>query len=220
MKKMMMALGRFMYGTWYGAMVVYAAVAVLLLGLQLANSGFGDIIAWPKGLHIILMLIVLANLGGAMLFSLSRRRFRRGVVQFLLCGVAFFGCIFLGFIIYCIPTRMVTPPSDELVDTIFCESTHIAKEKLVFLGGLSAREPVIVYEVAETPIDEGRFFSGSPWTGEVGAKAVAHYRHIMEFCRIGVSLPDDAALSFCNVGQGDVTLIKAGAKRYLVYERL
>ncbi|MBR4258219.1 MAG: hypothetical protein IKQ17_04245, partial [Kiritimatiellae bacterium] len=47
---------RFVYGTWYGAMVVFVAVAALLFGLQLANSGFHDIIAWPKGIHIILKL--------------------------------------------------------------------------------------------------------------------------------------------------------------------
>ena len=65
MKKKVMVLGRFVYGTWYGAMVVFVAVAALLFGLQLANSGFHDIIAWPKGIHIILMLIALVNLGGA-----------------------------------------------------------------------------------------------------------------------------------------------------------
>ena len=57
MKKIWIAVGRFVYGTWYGAMVVFVAVTVLLHGLQLANSGFGDIIAWPKVLHIIMMLL-------------------------------------------------------------------------------------------------------------------------------------------------------------------
>ena len=40
MTKKVMVLGRFVYGTWYGAMVVFVAVAALLFGLQLANSGF------------------------------------------------------------------------------------------------------------------------------------------------------------------------------------
>ena len=113
MKKKVMVLGRFVYGTWYGAMVVFVAVTVLLHGLQLVNSGFHDIIAWPKGIHIILMLIALVNLGGAMLFSLSRRSFRRGFVQFLLCGVAFFGFVTMSFIVYCVPTRTSSAPDEE-----------------------------------------------------------------------------------------------------------
>ena len=117
MKKNWIAVGRFVYGTWYGAMVVFVAVTVLLHGLQLANSGFGDIFAWPKGIHICLMFIALANLGVAMLFSLARRRFRRGLAQFLLCGVAFFGYVVMGFFVYCVPTRTSSAPDEEWVDS-------------------------------------------------------------------------------------------------------
>ena len=112
MKKIWIAVGRFVYGTWYCAMVVFVAVAALLFGLQLANSGFHDIIAWPKGIHICMMFIALANLGAAMLFSLLRRRFRRGLAQFLLCGVAFFGYVVMSFFVYCVPTRTSSEPDD------------------------------------------------------------------------------------------------------------
>ena len=142
MKKKVMVLGRFVYGTWYGAMVVFVAVAALLFGLQLANSGFHDIIAWPKGIHICMMFIALANLGAAMLFSLLRRRFRRGLAQFLLCGVAFFGYVVMSFFVYCVPTRTSLAPDEEWVESTICAATAIPRDKLTFLGGISAREGI------------------------------------------------------------------------------
>ena len=174
MKKKVMVLGRFVYCTWYGAMVVFVAVAALLFGLQLANSGFHDIIAWPKGIHIILMLIALVNLGGAMLFSLSRRRFRRGLAQFLLCGVAFFGFVIMSFIVYCVPTRTSSAPDEEWVESTICATTAIPRDKLTFLGGISAREGINVFAVADAEL--GKFRPGSPWGAGNDSEAINHYR--------------------------------------------
>ena len=221
MKKVMVTLGRFMYGTWYGAMVLYVAVAALLFGLQLANSCFGDIIAWPKGLHIILMLIALANIGGAMLFSLSRRRFRRGVVQFLLCGVAFFGFVFMSFV-YCVPTRMASAPDDEWVESTICAATAIPRDRLTFLGGISMRENIEVFAVADAELE--RFEPGSPWGMGNHSRAIDHYRRIMKWARIDVVLPDDARVLRCNgsAGYADyvISIVEADGRRYLFCERL
>lgn len=219
MKKKVMVLGRFVYGTWYGAMVVFVAVAALLFGLQLANSGFHDIIAWPKGIHIILMLIALVNLGGAMLFSLSRRSFRRGFVQFLLCGVAFFGFVTMSFIVYCVPTRTSSTPDEEWVESTICATTAIPRDKLTFLGGISMRECVDVFAVADA--DLGRFTPGSPWGLGNADNAINHYRRIMEWAHINVTLPDDARILRCDGSLSYIiSIVEANGNRYLFCERI
>ncbi|MBE6383875.1 MAG: hypothetical protein E7049_12805, partial [Lentisphaerae bacterium] len=74
MKKMMMAVGRFMYCTWYGAAVVFVAVAAVLCVLQFANCCMGDLVPWPKDIHILIMFATVANIGVAMIVSLCRRK--------------------------------------------------------------------------------------------------------------------------------------------------
>ena len=44
MKKIWIAVGRFVYGTWYGAMVVFVAVTVLLHGLFRLLRSDADVI--------------------------------------------------------------------------------------------------------------------------------------------------------------------------------
>ena len=215
MKKKVMVLGRFVYGTWYGAMVVFVAVTVLLHGLQLANSGFGDIISWPKGIHFCMMFIALANLGAAMLFSLLRRRFRRGLAQFLLCGVAFFGYVVMSFFVYCVPTRTSSAPDEEWVETTICAP----RDKLTFLGGISMREGVDVFAVADA--DLGRFTPGSPWGLGNADNAINHYRRIMEWAHINVTLPDDARILRCDGSLSYIiSIVEANGNRYLFCERI
>lgn len=219
MKKIWIAVERFVYGTWYGAMVVFVAVTVLLHGLQLANSGFGDIISWPKGIHIILMLIALVNLGGAMLFSLSRRSFRRGFVLFLLCGVAFFGFVTMSFIVYCVPTRTSSAPDEEWVESTICATTAIPRDKLTFLGGISAREGINVFAVADAEL--GKFRPGSPWGAGNDSEAINHYRSIMKYAHIDVTLPDDARILRCDGSlEYIITIVEANGNRYLFCKRL
>ena len=219
MKKIWIAVGRFVYGTWYCAMVVFVAVAALLFGLQLANSGFHDIIAWPKGIHICMMFIALANLGAAMLFSLLRRRFRRGLAQFLLCGVAFFGYVVMSFFVYCVPTRTSSEPDEEWVESTICAATAIPRDKLTFLGGISMREGVDVFAVADA--DLGRFTPGSPWGLGNADNAINHYRRIMEWAHINVALPDDARILRCDGNLSYIiSIVEANGNRYLFCERI
>ena len=220
MKKMMIAAVRFVYGTWYGAVVAFVAVAAVLCGLQFANYGLGDIVPWPKDAHLAIMLAAVANIGVAMIVSLCRRKWARAFGQLALGVVAYICLAFVGFISYCVPTRMSMPPSREWTAATICQPSAIEYDNLTFLGGISTRETVAVFAVADTPLDKSRFVDGSPWTDEVGDKALASYRRIMAFCRIDVPLPDDAALSYCDGREGNITIIETNGKTYLVYERL
>ena len=220
MKKRMKAVGRFMYCTWYGAAVVFVAVAAVLCGLQFANCYMGDLVPWPKDIHILIMFATVANIGVAMIVSLCRRKWGRAIGLLVLCVAAYVGFAFVAFISYCVPTRMVMPPSREWTEATICQPSAIEYDNLTFLGGISTRETVAVFAVADTPLDKSRFAEGSPWTDEVGDKALASYRRIMAFCRIDVPLPDTAALSHCDGRDGYITLIEANGKTYLVYQRL
>ena len=222
MKKMMKTVGRFMYCTWYGAAVVFVAVAAVLCGLQFANYGLGDIVPWPKDVHLAIMLAAVANIGVAMIATLCRRKWARAFGQLTLAAFAYICLTFVGFISYCVPTRMSTPPSREWTEANICQQTAIAFENLAFLGGVSQRENIVVYEVAENAtLGNSRFFAGSPWMGgEIGDRAITHYRTIMTACRIDATLPKKTSLSYCDSKVGKITLVVADGRIYLVYERM
>ena len=221
MKKMMMAVGRFMYCTWYGAAVVFVAVAAVLCVLQFANCCMGDLVPWPKDVHLLIMFATVANIGVAMIVSCCRSKRERAIGQLLLCVVAFAGCLIVALVSYCIPTRSAVPPCREWTEEAICRPSAIEFDNLVFLGGIWTREHVEVFAVSDSStIDKSRFSAGSPWANVVGDKAIVHYRRIMEFCRIDVSLSDDTALSHCYSGINNITLVEADGKAYLVYERL
>ena len=134
-----MAVGRFMYCTWYGAAVVFVAVAAVLCGLQFANCYMGVLVPWPKDIHILIMFATVANIGVAMIVSLCRRKWGRAIGLLLLCVVTYVCFAFVAFISYCAPTRMVTPPSREWTEATICQPSAID------LGGISARETVATF---------------------------------------------------------------------------
>ena len=221
MKKITVAILRFVYCTWHGALIVSLAAAVVLLGLQFANCCLGDLVPWPKEVHLAIVFATVANFGVAIIVSLCSRKWWRAIGQSMLCFAAFIGVAFLGFISYCTPTRMTSPPSRGWTSANICLPAAIAYERLAFIGGLSQRENIAVFVVTRDSIDKSRFSAGSPWTGQSGDKAIAHYRNIMKACRIDVSLTDDTKF-FWRSGNGMsvITIIEANGKTYLVHEQL
>ena len=187
----------------------------------MANSCFGDVMPWPKGVHVLIMMVSVLNVSVAAIVSFVRRKWARALGQVVMFCASIVCCVFVTFIVYCLPTRMPTPPNDEWVCENISLKANIDKDKLNFLGGISAREPVVAYEVAEGTIDDRPFSPGVPWTGLSDVKARAHYQRIMGFCRIAVLVPDDAVFSHCDAKDSCITtLIKANNKTYLVCERL
>ena len=221
MKEALVRFGRGVYDTWYGATAIFLVVSFALFGLQMANSCLGDVVPWPKGVHALIMMALVLNVSVATIVSFVRRKWARALGQVVMLGASIVGFVFVTFIVYCMPSRMTIPPGDEWACETICVKTNIGKDKLNFLGGISAREPVVVYEVVEGMIDDRSFSPGVPWTGLSNVKARAHYQRIMGFCRIAVSIPDDAVFSHCDAKDGCIiTLIKANNKTYLVCERL
>lgn len=220
MKEALVKFGRGVYDTWYGATATFLVVSIMLLGLQMVNGYLNDVVPWPKGVHVLIMMLLVLNVCVATIVSLARRKWARALGQVIMLGASLVCCAFVTFIVYCMPTRMTIPPGDEWVCETISMKTNIGKDKLNFLGGISARESVVVYEVVDDAIDDRSFSPGVPWTGLSNVKARAHYQRIMGFCRITVSVPDDAVFSHCDAKDGFITLIKANNKTYLVCERL
>ena len=209
---------RLVYDRCCGAFLLFAAVTVAMLALQHANGAMGDVIPWPKGIQACVMFVLWANIGVAMVVSLFRRKWARAFGQFLLVAVAFVGLVFVGFVSLCVPTRMTSAPSAEWTQKCICDIAQVECSRLVFRGGISTREEVVVFEVADgAPMGAG-FRQGSP-LGE-GASVREHFQSLFNYCRIAVELPTELDISSCNSVDGNLYKIVADGKTYLVYERL
>ena len=211
-------MARFMYDRCCGAFLVFVAVTVAMFGLQLANGAMGDCISWPKDIQAVIMFVLWANIGVAMVVSLFWRKWKRAVGQFLLTAVAFVGLVFVGFISYCVPTRMTSAPSAKWTQECICDVAQVDCSRLVFRGGISQREGVVVFEVAGSAPIGASFHQGSSF-GE-GAYIRKHFQALFNYCRMAVELPPEFNISFCNSAQGCLHKIVADGKTYLVYERL
>ena len=217
------ALGKAVYDTWYGAVALFLAVSAALFGLQVVNEHLGDVVPWPKDAHVLVMIGLALNIGVAAIVSaFVRRKLARAFELLAMMCAALAGSILVGVVVCCLPTRMTTPPCDEWVDKTICSKTGIGKERLQFLGGISARESTVVYEVSDGAIDCTKFSPGSPWTSDSddSKDANAIYPLILKRCHIDVPLPDNAAFYHCDCTNGFITIIKASDKGYLVYQRL
>lgn len=223
MKNAIAAFGKAVYDTWYGAVALFIVVSVALFGLQVANEHLGDVVPWPKDAHVLVMIGLALNVGVAAVVSAFVRRKLARAFGLLAMMCASLACsILVGVVVCCLPTRMTTPPCDEWVDETICARTGIGKEKLSFLGGISARESTVVYEVSGGALDCTRFSPGSPWTSDPNdsKEADAIYPLILRRCHIDVQLPDNAAFYHCDCTNGFITIIMVSDKGYLVYQRL
>ena len=211
------------YDTWWGAFALFVATGVVLFVLQMLNGVFSDLVAWPKGIHILLLFALWVNIVVAMIVSI-RRKAGRAAEQLAFAIVGFFIYVFAAFISYCVPTRMASAPGEEWIQESICKPTHIDRSQLVFLGGISMREMVVVFEVVgELPALEC-FTPGSAWGGGSSnmAKIGDHFRCLMKMGRVAVELPDEFDIS-CFRSNGYYSIlhkISAGGKTYLVFERL
>lgn len=149
MKEALVKFGRGVYDTWYGATATFLVVSIMLHGLQMVNVCLNDVVPWPKEVHVLIMMLLVLNVCVATIVSLVRRKWARALGQVIMLGASFVCCAFVTFFVYCTPTRMTIPPGDEWVCETISMKTNIGKEKLNFLGGISAREPVVVYEVVD-----------------------------------------------------------------------
>ena len=205
-----------LYKTCHGAFVVFLIVSVVSLVLQLLNNALSDVIAWPKNAHLTLLFILLLNIPVAMGVSLCHRRWKRAIAQCLLSVTAFFVYAYLGFIVFCVPTRRTNPPSDAWIGSAVCHFTHIERTRLKYLGGISQREPVVVFQVlGKEPANEHFRLGSSRGEGDWGPK---HFQSIMEFCHLPVSLPPDTIIYHCPCDGGSINLLRMGEESLLIYE--
>ena len=131
--------------------------------------------------------------------------------------VLFFGLFFFA----CTPGRMSTPPSEEWKATWILPSVPVDSTNLVFVGGISAREPMMVYELrGQLPSLEG-FRREETKEREMH---LSRFKMAAESFDFPFDAPDDSEVLFKFVetenDAGSLYVVRGNGRIYLVYERL
>lgn len=131
--------------------------------------------------------------------------------------VLFFGLIFVAWT----PWKMRTPPSEEWKATWILPSVPVDSTNLVFIGGISAREPMMVYEL------RGQLPSLDGFRREETKEREMHlgrFRMAAESFDFAFDAPDDSEVLFKFVetenDAGSLYVVRGNDRIYLVYERL
>lgn len=131
--------------------------------------------------------------------------------------VLFFGLIFVAWT----PWKMRTPPSEEWKATWILPSVPVDSTNLVFIGGISAREPMMVYELrGQLPSLEG-FRREETREREMH---LSRFKMAAESFGFSFDAPSDSEvlLKFVETENdgGSLYVVRGNDRIYLVYERL
>ena len=116
---------------------------------------------------------------------------------------------------------MRTPPSEEWKATWILPSVPVDSTNLVFIGGISAREPMMVYELrGQLPSLEG-FRREETREREMH---LSRFKMAAESFDFAFDAPDDSEVLFKFVetenDAGSLYAVRGKGRIYLVYERL
>ena len=134
------------------------------------------------------------------------------VLVVLLIGLFFFACT---------PRKMSVPPSEEWKATWILPSVSVDSTNLVFIGGISAREPMVVYEL------QGQLPSLDGFRREETREREMHlsrFKMAAESFGFSFDAPSDSEvlLKFVETENdaGSLYAVRGNGRIYLVYERL
>ena len=134
------------------------------------------------------------------------------VLVVLLIGIFFFACT---------PRKMSVPPSEEWKATWILPSVPVDSTNLVFIGGISAREPMVVYEL------QGQLPSLDGFRREETREREMHlsrFKMAAESFGFSFDAPSDSEvlLKFVETENdgGSLYVVRDNDRIYLVYERL
>lgn len=138
----------FIYGTWYGATVLFLAVAVLFVFLPFwIDSLLPNSIIISKDCYALIVLVLFINILVSAIVSLFKRAWRQFVIKLLLIfpGIAVY--LFFEVLMICQPTRMASSPKETWIETQILQRLPVEREQIKFCGGIDSREPIVVFEV-------------------------------------------------------------------------
>ena len=134
------------------------------------------------------------------------------VLVVLLIGIFFFACT---------PRKMSVPPSEEWKATWILPAVPVDSTNLFFIGGISAREPMMVYEL------QGQLPSLDGFQREETREREMHlsrFKMAAERFDFAFDAPDDSEVLFKFVetenDAGSLYVVRGNGRIYLVYERL
>ena len=131
--------------------------------------------------------------------------------------VLFFGLIHFAWT----PQKMSTPPSAEWKSTWILPSVPVDSTNLVFVGGISAREPMMVYELrGQLPSLEG-FRREEKTERETD---LSRFKMAAEGFDFSFDAPDDSEVLVKSVetenDAGSLYVVRGRGRIYVFYERL
>ena len=139
-----------------------------------------------------------------------------------LCAPVVLVVLLIGLLLFTLtPQKMSTPPSEEWKATWILPSVPVDSTNLVFVGGISAREPMMVYELrGQLPSLEG-FRREETREREMH---LSRFRMAAENFDFPFDAPDDSEVLFKFVetenDAGSLYVVRGNDRIYLVYERL
>ena len=139
-----------------------------------------------------------------------------------LCTPVVLGVLLIGlFFFACTPRKMSVPPSEEWKATWILPSVPVDSTNLVFIGGISAREPMVVYEL------QGQLPSLDGFRREETREREMHlsrFKMAAESFGFSFDAPSDSEvlLKFVETENdgGSLYVVRGNDRIYLVYERL
>ena len=211
MKTAFAAIGRFIYDTWYGTMVVCLAVTSCLLGLLWANGVFCDVLQERGRTTLLLVeMVVVVNSGVAVVLSLWRRRWKRAIVQSFACYLSVCGFCIVFLFAHALHLEVPASPSERWIERYVCGDTSIARGNLRFLGRVGYA--CAVFEVTGAGV-EGVIGRAKP----APDRKVADFIGVFESLEPRIVLPDDAKIYVFDSRGNTLTFVTASdGKCYLV----
>lgn len=126
----------------------------------------------------------------------------------------------LFFLVATSPTPMKTPPGEDWLATWIRPSFPVDPANLVFVGGISRREPLVVFEV-RGPVPDLEGFRRE--TDECG-RLVRDFKAAAGKFKFSFDVPDDsevfAKFVETKTDAGTLYVLKSRNRAYVVYSRL
>lgn len=209
-----------LYGSWYGAVALFMAVAVVL---PFVNEMLDTIL--PNGLILgkewvaVVLILAFVNLLVSAVVSLIRRKRRQALMKFILVIPLLFVLMWALLMLSFGSCRMSSAPSESWTEEYVINHVPVKPEQLLFCGGIASREPVYMFEVSgERPDFDALGFTGDP-AGHADPKA--EYAWIFARFRNPIALADPVRLRTKNTKDGYwLEALESGGRTFVINHSL
>lgn len=209
-----------LYGSWYGAVALFMAVAVVL---PFVNEMLDTIL--PNGLILgkewvaVVLILAFVNLLVSAVVSLIRRKRRQALMKFILVIPLLFVLMWALLMLSFGSCRMSSAPSESWTEEYVINHVPVKPEQLLFCGGIASREPVYVFEVAGEMPDFNALGFTRDATGMIDPKA--RYGWMFSRFRNPIALEDPIRLRTKDTKDYYwLEALESGSRTFVIYHSL